>query len=497
MKCLGTTMIVSGLALAVLISAAPKGFASTYYVDANSGSDSNSGSPSSPLLTLQEAVYKVNNDYSGGHTPSGGDTIDMNGNGEVYQLAWYGGGGVAQGNPVTVNTTATTAAPIIIQTTPGQSNAVLVGGNWLGTGDSIDLNGNYITVQYLTMENASGVNIDIPNGSYDTVQNCISTGAQWAGIMVGSTASTHVLQHDAVLNCTVHDNNQTNLNGHGANWAGSLVLSNCEYCNFQYNTVYHNWGEGIGMYSFGQTTAYNWVDNNTVYDNWSVEVYICNTQYNYVWSNFIYADSNAILRPLYGGISFPAIGIASDNESNTAPLNYGSQIFNNIVVGGQSCFRAANQNTVTGFYAGGLNGYQIYNNVFYNTSPYNTTSVNPACIQVDNDPNNNFTWENNIVWETNGIVDVASDAGGGTQVIKTNCLDGTGGFNMNGPSDVLLWNSSVSFASAGSFSPSGYVLSSSSTCYSTGTNAYSVLTFDFNWASRPSSGAWAMGAFYN
>jgi len=497
MKCLGTIAAVSAFAMASLAAMAPQCSAKTYYVD-QYGNDSAAGTSAAPVATLLQAVYLANQDYAGGSTPAGGDIININGNGKTYQLSWAGGGGVAQGNPVTVNTHATSAAPLIIQTTPGQSNAVLIGGNWLGTQDNIDLNGTYITVQNLTSQNAMGVNIDIPNGDYCTVQNCIATGAGWAGIMIGSTASNHQLQHDAVLNCVVHDNNQANnpTGKPGQDWAGSLVLSNCTNCNLQYNTVYHNYGEGIGMYSFGQTTTNNWVDNNTVYDNWSVEVYICNSTYNYVWNNLIYADSNAILRPLFGGVSFPAIGIASDNESTTQ-LCYGSQIYNNIVIGGQSCFRAANQNTVSGFYAGGLNGYKIYNNVFYNTSPYNTTSVNPPCIQVDNDPGNNFTWENNIVWETNGIVPVAVDGGGGTQIKTTNCWDGTGGFNMNGPSDVLLWNTNPGFVSAGSLSASGYVLNSTSPLISAGTNATSVLTFDYNWSGRPSTGPWAMGAFYN
>jgi hypothetical protein len=174
MKCPGTIIALGGIAVSSLLAITPRCLAYTYYVDANNGNDSNSGSQSSPFLTLQQAVYKVNNDYSGG-APSGGDTINMNGNGETYHLAWYGGGGQAQGNPITVNTAATSSSPIVIQTTPGQSDAVLIGGNWLGTGDSIDLNGTYITLQYLNMQNASGVNINFPNGSFDTVQYCVSS----------------------------------------------------------------------------------------------------------------------------------------------------------------------------------------------------------------------------------------------------------------------------------------------------------------------------------
>jgi hypothetical protein len=498
---LRTTLTVCGAA-AVFAAITPFCSAHTYYVDVN-GNDGNSGTLSSPVATLDQAVYKVSQDYASG-APSGGDTININGNGEHYHLNWAGGGNTPQGYPTTINTNAPSNAPIIIQTTPGQSAAILDGGwalgagggNWQGTDDNIDINGTYITVQNLTIENASVGNIVIPNGSYDTINNCTIAGAGWVGAQIGSTASTHQLQHDAILNSTIHDNNEINTNGNGPNWAGSLVLSNCTNCNLQYNIVYHNWGEGLGMYTFGQTTAYNYVDDNTVYDNWSVNIYIADSSYNYIWNNLVYSDSNAILRPLANGISFPAIGIASDNE-NPNVIAYGSEIFNNIVIGGQSAFRAANQNTVSGFYPGGLNGYNIYNNVFFDTSPQNTPSVNPACIQVDNDPNNNFTWENNIVWETNGLASVATDGGGGTQVKATNIWDGTGGFNMNGSSDILLWNSNPGFVSAGSFSAPSYALATTSPYLNRGTNAYSILTFDYNWNARSSSGAWNLGAWAN
>jgi hypothetical protein len=307
---------------------------------------------------------------------------------------------------------------------------------------------------------------------------------------------------DLITGCTVHDCNQVNVNGRDEStgaWGASILVSSCYSSKVQYCNVYHNWGEGIGMYSMDASEetgdrGRNIVQNNTVGDDYSGNIYIADSENDDVWNNFVYDDGNTLLRNGY-----PNLGIAVCDE-NPNMLVYGCTICNNIVVGGINCFRYANSQLFGGFYNGGMNNFQIYNNVFYGSVQ--------ATVYINSDNGNNFTWENNITWQPTQNVACGADnqgtspnGGYGTQVISNNCWVYSGGTsNMGGSGDLdYSYNTNPGFTESGGniYSANFWTLASGYSVNTAGTNKTSTgwFTFDRNWASRPSSGAWSMGAY--
>lgn len=125
--------------------------------------------------------------------------------------------------------------------------------------DPIVIWGNGAMVKCLTIK-----------GNYVTVDNVIATGCSSHGILVSG-------KNDAVLNSTVYGNVTENgtgpCPGTGSWGSGIKGAVGAENLTVRYNTVFANCGEGIAL----TRVIGGEVDNNTVYDNFSVNIYVDNS----------------------------------------------------------------------------------------------------------------------------------------------------------------------------------------------------------------------------
>ncbi len=107
-------------------------------------------------------------------------------------------------------------------------------------------------------------------GDYVTVTDVVATGCSSHGIVVTG-------KHDAILNSIVYGNVTENgtgpCPGTGSWGSGIKGAVGAEYLTVRYNTVFDNCGEGIAL----TRVIGGEVDNNTVYDNFSVNIYVDNS----------------------------------------------------------------------------------------------------------------------------------------------------------------------------------------------------------------------------
>ncbi len=129
-----------------------------------------------------------------------------------------------------------------------------------GTADNpVTVYGNAATVKCLTVK-----------GDYVTVENVIATGCSSHGILV---TGKHVTVQNSIVYGNVTENGTGPCPGTGSWGSGIKGAVGAEYLTVRYNTVYANCGEGIAL----TRVIGGEVDGNTVYDNFSVNIYIDNS----------------------------------------------------------------------------------------------------------------------------------------------------------------------------------------------------------------------------
>ena len=129
-----------------------------------------------------------------------------------------------------------------------------------GTADNpVTVYGNGATVKCLTVKS-----------DYVVVDNVTATGCSSHGILV---TGKHVTIQNSIVYGNVTENGTGPCPGTG-NWGSGIKGAvGAEYLTVRYNTVYANCGEGIAL----TRVIGGEVDGNTVYDNFSVNIYIDNS----------------------------------------------------------------------------------------------------------------------------------------------------------------------------------------------------------------------------
>lgn len=415
----------------------------TIFYVSTSGSDSAAGTLAAPFLTFNKAATACN---------AAGDVA-------LFMAGTY------SPTSFSISNSGTAAHPIMFA--PYQGAAVTFTCTNIASGSCINLNGSYTTFMGFNIQ-GSGTKVTDGVALFNTtgsrVSGCTINGFYQSGVWVGTADGSNV-----IINNIVSNNCQSNLNhklGSAGGW-GQGITFNSNSNQAIGNTVFNNWGEGIGVQSCTGCT----VSFNTVYDNYSVLIYPDASNNLVINNNFCYSTTST-----YGylgsgrpdGIRFSREGTAHPNANNL--------VANNIVIGTISGCGYDNA-----FNSGGMQNNIIVNNTFINNSG--------SCILFESDSGNSGNVvENNIMYGSNPSGVTAGYS------YNHNCWFSSTAGSFAGTGDV---NANPSFTgTAGADTATAYQLNSGSPCKNAGLNlTSSAVTVDYGNNARPSSGNFTIGAW--
>jgi parallel beta-helix repeat protein len=248
----------------------------TYYVSTN-GSDANNGtSLSTPFRTINKAAGIVNP----------GDTVLVRGG--VYQ------------ERVQLNRGGISSARITFSAY--QDEIPVIDGSNLSLGCvegtvcrvpifGIGSTGDYITVKGFTIKNSAGRGIGV-SGDYTVIDNIKVSNSFEAGISIWRSIGSEV------RNSEIWDNVRQNVSHDGTTiWAAGLTAFESHDGKYINNKVYGNHGEGISAW---KGTKNFQILGNTVYDNYSVNIYLDNSYNALVENNLVYETETSYIEPTAG-----------------------------------------------------------------------------------------------------------------------------------------------------------------------------------------------------
>ena len=154
---------------------------------------------------------------------------------------------------------------------------------------AVNISGNFVDFKNITVRNVPGFGIYCEGTTSSRVIGCTTKYIDLNGIYVDSCIDTEVkdsIVHDAVM--------QNWPRGTGE-WASGIGFQSGTDCSAIGNQVYRNNGEGILLY--GNATSGGTKDmkvlHNTVYDNWSMNIYLDHASNAFVDSNLVYNTPDA------------------------------------------------------------------------------------------------------------------------------------------------------------------------------------------------------------
>lgn len=296
---------------------------------------------------------------------------------------------------------------------------------------------------------------------------------RWNNIHDNQTFGIHVLSpeswgqtHDIrlegnVVRRNVLDNSDRD---ETSGWAQAIGTWWVEGIDIVKNYVSENYGEGIDCLVSNGCRVYE----NTVYDNFSVNIYLDNATNTLVNRNFIMTGRVSNAADYYRG-GKGACGICLANEDYTVqnPLN-GLTITNNIVNNGlYGSHVLSYRNSEHG---GGLHNTLIANNTFYGGAQDQMMWIQTP----DPDVHDTTTIRNNIFYARTGQAYAYAPS---TNIAYgyNNWYNGTANTHKSGPGDVF---GDPLLVSVGSGTKDNWKLTSGSPCINAGTT-HSAVTTDY------------------
>jgi parallel beta-helix repeat protein len=414
--------------------------AATYYVS-TSGNDANNGALSTPFRTISH----------GSSVAQPGDTVYVRAG--VYNEL------------VRISSKGTSTAHIGIRAYAGELPVI----DGTGTAASTDLvvfsNAQYVDFSGFEVRNSTHIGICVYPGSFLTISNNNVHGSVrngiWAGYSTFGTTSDLTITGNTVWNNVLENVNRTMSGG----WAQAIGTQSANRVTITANKVYQNYGEGIAyVLSDGGT-----IKNNTVYDNYSVEIYLDNAQTTTVDSNLAYTTGNSN----YYRSGYPASGIGTANESYSTsnPLN-SDTIINNIVLNSKYGFYYSNEAN-----GGGLQNVTVANNTFYKGAV--------DLLWIASAAHSGSVIENNIFDQVGNVM--TNVAGSGVAYRNNNWYGGTAG-SAAGSGDILA---DPRLANPGGLTAADYKLTVGSPVVAAGLTLSNVTTDYFG---APRAAAYDLGA---
>lgn len=357
-----------GLPSLVFAQAAPR----TYYVSANGGSDSNPGTDIAlPFKTINKAISLVNP----------GDTILVRG-GTYGERVYLARSGTAT-QRITISAYASEAPTI-----DGSGFTFSSAGALFQIGSS-SAPVSYISASGFVLQNSiqyptdRGLNI---YGNFDEVDNFSIHHIQYSGVNI-RTSSNSTFKNSEVYQ-TVLCNENGKLGCGQSTWPSGVSVWESDHVKLLNNKVHNNWGEGMNSW---KGTSFTQFIGNTIYDNWSVDLYMDHAHDSLVDRNFIYETDAAYSTSR----SLPnAISIADETYTGYTCDATNNIIRNNIIINArrgvsffsyQSCSGIKNtaieNNTIINTWekailisSGNHSGSIIKNNILFPRNSSNTSS---------------------------------------------------------------------------------------------------------------------------
>ncbi len=353
---------------------------STYYVS-NSGSDSNSGTLSSPFQTIGQAIALANP----------GDIIYVKGGTyrEFVNITRSG----SSGYPITLQNYGN-EAPVIDGTGVSVTEGLLQAG------------GDYITISGFIIQHSTD------RGFYNTGSNNILENST-ISYSYNHGAYIYLSTNVQLINNEVYENVQVNYpEGSVANWPQAVTTWGSTDTIFKNNRVHNNHGEG--MTSSGNSTGTQFI-GNVIHDNWSVNIYIDTTASNLVDRNFIYNTTTTS----YG------IELADEGYGQGC-VSQNNRISNNIII---------NVSSGIAFWKA-LSCSGLVNDTFENNTIYN--SINYA-VNITSGSHSNTVFRNNIFYEdrvaATGLLKVENP---GNTSFDTNLI-----YDPSGSTQMFNWDGTL------------------------------------------------------
>lgn len=244
-------------------------------------------------------------------------------------------------------------------------------------GSLFNITGNWVTLQNITITESGDYGLSIAG------DNCKVYGVEisysWRTGLFFSGADTGIASNSIIHHNSYSYNNCSGQTGYCGTWGSAFTATGSSNITLENSTIYNNWGEGVSVYN---NVSNSTIQDNIVYDNGSVNLYMDSTYNCTAQRNILYfsttssgcAAENLVLRREYAGSAF------SDNT-----------IINNFVKGGNWPFRAGlSQNN------GSLVNTVITNNTIVNDrsgAEYLFTISGPAGVHSNSQVRNNIFYE--------------------------------------------------------------------------------------------------------
>jgi parallel beta-helix repeat protein len=345
------------IAVAITFLSLPS-FATTYYVATN-GNDSNNGtSTSTPFATINKAASVA----------VAGDVVHVRGG--IYTQT------------VSIHNDGTASARILFRSYPGET-ATIDGSNTApGTVLVNFYDANYVDFTHFEIVNSKHVGISLWSSKNCTLANNVIHNSLKSGIYVGADLIGQSYDN-RISNNRIYNNVMENT----AHTSGgtALGINKSHRVTVAGNTIYENHGQGIS-YSGGGNDGL--ITQNTVYDNYNINIAITDTANTRVERNLLYGSGNTVYydagNPPHGiGLNGVVDNVRVVNnilvDSRWGIYTYGSgnRVLNSTIAN-NTLHDASSRMIYIGTSTLGHSNNFIENNIFHQTTGATMATVNPG-----------------------------------------------------------------------------------------------------------------------
>ena len=441
----------------------------TYYVSTK-GADTNPGTLEAPFRTIGQAALIVNP----------GDTV-------LIREGTYN-------QALKIRRSGTVKGRITFKNYPDETVVIDGVGISLNYFDSLvsigttSLRVDFITLSGITIQNSTATAINV-RGNYNQLEKLKVVNSHARAVDFEGSTYSSLANSEVTNNVRCNENGKSGCNN-SLTWPVTTGISKSRYIKIASNKIYRNWGEGISSW---RGSYQNKISGNTIFDNWSVNVYLDHADSTAVEGNFIYETESSYIDQTSPQRQLLANGIAIADEVYTG---YGcdaknNSVRNNIIVNTRRGISFFNYQTACG---SGLKNTLVENNTIVN-------SWEPA-IRINAGTHTATVFRNNIFFGRPGVAVLYFDTPGDTRFTNNLFYSPSSlanQFTWNGISysNLAAWQSGTPayltnniwahplFASPNSFLETGYRILSNSPAIDAGVAG---TTADFWGARRPIDG---------